>query len=141
MLPADARRSLFIYNLFFPLVFVALLPGFLLRMLRRGGYREKFRQRLGRYSPEERARLARGEWIWLHSISVGETLLALKLARQIREREPGKCIALSVTTSTGFAVAQPHANDWLEIIYNPLDAPWIVRAALDAVRPVRLIFI
>ena len=141
MLPADARRSLFIYNLFFPLVFVALLPGFLLRMLRRGGYREKFRQRLGRYSPEERARLARGEWIWLHSISVGETLLALKLARQIREREPGKCIALSVTTSTGFAVAQPHTNDWLEIIYNPLDAPWIVRAALDAVRPVRLIFI
>ena len=141
MLPADARRSLFIYNLFFPLVFVALLPGFLLRMLRRGGYREKFRQRLGRYSPEERARLARGEWIWLHSISVGETLLALKLARQIREREPGKCIALSVTTSTGFAGAQPHANDWLEIIYNPLDAPWIVRAALDAVRPVRLIFI
>ena len=141
MLPADARRSLFIYNLFFPLVFVALLPGFLLRMLRRGGYREKFRQRFGRYSPEERARLARGEWIWLHSISVGETLLALKLARQIREREPGKCIALSVTTSTGFAVAQPHANDWLEIIYNPLDAPWIVRAALDAVRPVRLIFI
>ena len=141
MLPADARRSLFIYNLFFPLVFVALLPGFLLRMLRRGGYREKFRQRFGRYSPEERARLARGEWIWLHSISVGETLLALKLARQIREREPGKCIALSVTTSTGFAVAQPHTNDWLEIIYNPLDAPWIVRAALDAVRPVRLIFI
>lgn len=141
MLPADARRSLFIYNLFFPLVFVALLPGFLLRMLRRGGYREKFRQRFGRYSPQERARLARGEWIWLHSISVGETLLALKLARQIREREPGKCIALSVTTSTGFAVAQPHTNDWLEIIYNPLDAPWIVRAALDAVRPVRLIFI
>jgi 3-deoxy-D-manno-octulosonic-acid transferase len=140
-LPADARRSLFIYNLFFPFVFVALLPGFLLRMLRRGGYREKFRQRLGRYSPEERARFARGEWIWLHSISVGETLLALKLARQIREREPGKCIALSVTTSTGFAVAQPHASDWLEVIYNPLDAPWIVRRALDAVRPVRLIFI
>ncbi len=141
MLSPDARRSLFIYNLFFPLVFVALLPGFLLRMLRRGGYREKFRQRLGRYTPEERARFARGEWIWLHSISVGETLLALKLARQIREREPGKSIALSVTTSTGFAVAQPHAGDWLEIIYNPLDAPWIVRRALDAVRPVRLIFI
>lgn len=140
-LPADARRSLFIYNLFFPFVFVALLPGFLLRMLRRGGYREKFRQRLGRYSPEERARFARGEWIWLHSISVGETLLALKLARQIRAREPEKCIALSVTTSTGFAVAQPHATDWLEIIYNPLDASWIVRRALDAVRPVRLIFI
>ena len=140
-LPADARRSLFIYNLFFPLVFLALLPGFVLRMLRRGGYREKFRQRLGRYTADERARFARGEWVWLHSISVGETLLALQLARQIRELEPGKSIALSVTTSTGFAVAQPHASDWLEVIYNPLDAPWIVRRALDAVRPERLIFI
>ena len=140
-LPADARRSLFIYNLFFPLVFLALLPGFLLRMLRRGGYREKFRQRLGRYTAAERARFAQGEWIWLHSISVGETLLALKIAREIRRLAPGKSIALSVTTSTGFAVAQPHAGDWLEIIYNPLDAPWIVRRALEAVRPQRLIFI
>ena len=141
MLPADARRSLFIYNLFFPLVFLALLPGFLLRMRRRGGYREKFRQRLGRYTAAERTRFAQGEWIWLHSISVGETLLALKIAREIRRLAPGKSIALSVTTSTGFAVAQPHAGDWLEVIYNPLDAPWIVRRALDAVRPQRLIFI
>ncbi len=141
MLPADARRSLFIYNLLFPLVFLGLLPGFLLRMLRRGNYREKFRQRFGSYTPEECHRFARGEWIWLHSISVGETLLALKLARAIREQAPGKFIALSVTTSTGFAVAQPHACDSLEVIYNPLDAPWIVRRALDAVRPQRLIFI
>ena len=140
-LPAAARRALFIYNLFFPLVFLALLPGFLLRMVRRGGYREKFRQRLGRYTVAERERFARGEWIWLHSISVGETLLALKIAREFRRLAPEKSIALSVTTSTGFAVAQPHACDWLEIIYNPLDAPWTVRRALDAVRPQRLIFI
>ena len=57
---ASARRSpptcaaRFLYNLFFPLVFLALLPGFLLRMFRRGGYREKFRQRLGRYTAAER---------------------------------------------------------------------------------------
>ncbi len=141
MLPAEARRSLFIYNLLFPLVFLGLLPGFLLRMLRRGNYREKFRQRFGDYTAAERQRFASGEWIWLHSISVGETLLALKLARAFRELAPGQSIALSVTTSTGFAVAQPHACDWLEVIYNPLDAPWIVRRALDAVRPRRLIFI
>ncbi len=140
-LPADASRSLFIYNLFFPLVFLALLPGFLLRMLRRGNYREKFRQRLGRYTTAERERFARGEWIWLHSISVGETLLALKLAQKIRELDPNKSVALSVTTSTGFAVALPHTSDWLEVIYNPLDASWIVTHALDAVRPQRVIFV
>jgi 3-deoxy-D-manno-octulosonic-acid transferase len=140
-LPADARCSLLIYNLFFPLVFLALLPGFLLRMARRGGYREKFAQRFGRYTAGERERFIGGEWLWLHSISVGETLLALKLARQIHETDPALHIALSVTTSTGFAVAQDAASDWLEPIYNPLDAPWIARAALDVVRPRRLIFI
>ena len=46
-LPADARRSLLIYNLLFPFVFLALLPGLLRRMLRRGHFRAKFGQRLG----------------------------------------------------------------------------------------------
>jgi 3-deoxy-D-manno-octulosonic-acid transferase len=140
-LPPDARRSLLLYNLFFPLVFLALMPGYLLRMLRRGGYRDKFGQRLARYSAADRARFASGEWIWVHSISVGETLLALKLARKIREFDGAKSIALSVTTSTGFAVAQPAACDWLEVIYNPLDLRSVVRRALDLVRPRRLIFI
>jgi 3-deoxy-D-manno-octulosonic-acid transferase len=140
-LPADARRSLRIYNLFFPLFFAALLPGYLLRMLRRGGFREKFAQRLGRYQLAERQRFAGGRWLWLHSISVGETLLALKLAREIRALEPELNIALSVTTSTGFGEARKAACAWLEPIYNPLDLPAFVRAALDVVRPERLIFV
>src|SRR5262245_39776817 len=102
-------------------------------MFRRGGYREKFGQRFGRYRAADRERFSRGEWTWLHSISVGETLLALKLARAMRAADPTRSIALSVTTSTGFAVAREAACDWLEVIYNPLDAPWIVRGALDAV--------
>lgn len=140
-LPADARRSLAIYNLAFPLAFVVLLPGYLLRMMRRGGYREKFGQRMGRFSPRDRDRLVAGDWTWVHSISVGETLLALKLARKIRELDTSRRIVLSVTTSTGFAVAQPAACEWLEVIYNPLDLRSIVRRTLDLVRPRQLIFI
>jgi 3-deoxy-D-manno-octulosonic-acid transferase len=140
-LPADARRSLAIYNLFFPLVFLALLPGYLARMLRRGGFREKFGQRFGRFAAADRARLAVGDWTWVHSISVGETFLALKLARKIRELDPTRRIVLSVTTSTGFAVAQPAACEWLEVIYNPLDLRFIVRRTLALVRPRQLIFI
>jgi len=140
-LPADARRSLLLYNALFPFVFLALLPGLFLRMMRRGNYRANFGQRFGLYSAADRKRFAQGDWLWLHSISVGETLLAMKLAREIHALAPGQRIALSVTTSTGFAVAQPHRVDWLEVIYNPLDAPWIVRRALGLVRPSRLIFI
>ncbi len=140
-LPADARRSLAIYNLVFPVVFVAFLPAYFMRMMRRGGYREKFWQRFGRFTASDRRRFAGGNWIWLHSISVGETLLAVKLARRIRECDPSRSIVLSVTTSTGFTVAQSAACDWLEVIYNPLDLPAIVRHTLDAIRPKQIIFI
>ncbi|HEX8296009.1 MAG TPA: glycosyltransferase N-terminal domain-containing protein [Chthoniobacteraceae bacterium] len=140
-LPAKAQRSLFIYNLFFPIFFLALLPSYLLRMLRRGGYRDKFRQRFGLFSPEERARFRPSRPIWLHSISVGETFLALKLAAELRALQPHRSVVLSVTTSSGLAVAQGAAADWLTVIYNPLDSRSTVRRSLAAVNPELLIFI
>ena len=140
-LPRDARRSLLVYNLFFPLVFVFLLPGFLLRMFRRGSFRDKFGQRLGRYDAEDRARFASGRWLWIHSISVGETLVALKFARELHAQAPEFQIALSVTTSTGFKMATDAACDWLAALYNPIDDPRCVREALDLVRPEKLLLI
>ncbi len=140
-LPGAALRSLLVYNLFFPLAFLAILPGVLRRTLRRGNYRENFRQRLGRYSDEDRARLAQGRWVWIHSISVGETLVALKLARQLHQNQPALQIVVSVTTSTGWALAASNPEPWLAVIYNPLDRPAIVRGALDTLRPEQVIFI
>lgn len=140
-LPAEARRSLFVYNLFFPLVFVFLLPGFLLRMFRRGGFRSKFGQRLARYDAEDLARWGARSWVWVHSISVGETFVALKVARELHERMPDVGILLSTTTSTGFAEAAKARCDWLEPIYNPIDSASIVREALDRLEPRQLVLI
>jgi 3-deoxy-D-manno-octulosonic-acid transferase len=140
-LPRDVRRSLFVYNLLFPFVFIVLFPGFLVRMLRRGGFREHFGQRFAQYTAAERQRLGAGRWIWIRSISVGETILALKLARALRTLEPSVQIVLSVTTTTGFAVAAQAKESWLEVFYNPLDVPGIVRRALDLIRPSKLILI
>ena len=137
----SAKLSLLIYNLFFPLAFLAMLPGILRRMRRRGNYQRKFPQRFGRYDEAERTRLAVGPWVWVHSISVGETLLALRLIRTMRELQPALRVVLSATTTTGFALAEENASDWLEPIYNPVDALLPVRWALDAVCPQRIIFI
>jgi 3-deoxy-D-manno-octulosonic-acid transferase len=132
---------LLIYNLLFPLAFLAMLPGLARRMMRRGNYRRKFGQRFARYDAAVLERLAGGGRVWVHSISVGETLLALRLIRAMRELRPGLRVVLSATTSTGFALAEENASEWIEPIYNPIDAWPLARGALDVVRPERLIFI
>jgi 3-deoxy-D-manno-octulosonic-acid transferase len=131
----------FFYNLAFPFVLVALLPGFLLRMVRRGKYRHKFGQRFAIYSPRVRQKLARGGATWIHAVSVGEVLIATKLIREMKRRDPSLRVVLSTTTSTGFALAVREKSEWLEPIYNPLDFLWTVRHAVRLVRPRRLILV
>lgn len=137
----NARLSLFIYNLLFPFALLFMLPNLLLRMVRRGNYQHKFGQRFAVYDLYALARLAEGGRTWIHSISVGETFLALKLARKMKELDSSLKLVVSVTTSTGFALADKSASDWLEVIYNPLDALPFVRRALKIIRPRQLIFI
>ena len=48
----------FLYNLFWPLGLLIFLPGYIAKMIRRGGYREKFGQRLGIYDDAVRNRLS-----------------------------------------------------------------------------------
>ena len=140
-LPVDARRALRVYNLLFPFALLAMLPGLLARMFRRGNFRARFGQRVGLFSAEDQERLEAGGWIWIHSISVGETLVALKLARQLRQLDPAAQIVLSTTTSTGFALASEAQSDWLEAIYNPVDLLPIVRRTLALLRPTQLVLI
>lgn len=129
----------FIYNLLWPLGLLFFLPGYLMKMVRRGGYREKFGQRLGIFDHELRARLARQRSTWLHAVSVGEVMIALKLAQQLRALEPDMHCALTTTTTTGFAFANKNASPWIEVMYTPLDFWPIMRRAFNVIRPARII--
>ena len=131
----------FIYNLLWPLALVFFLPGYLVKMFRRGGYREKFGQRLGNYDAHLRARLYWKKSIWLHAVSVGEVTIALKLARQIRILKPDVHCVLTTTTTTGFAFANQNAPDWIEVMYSPLDFWPIMRRAFAAIRPTAIILV
>src|SRR5262249_16509694 len=128
-----------LYNLLFPFVLLAFLPGYVLKMLRRGNYRNKFGQRLGFYDRETRARLSRGQNTWLHAVSVGEVMIALKLAAAMKEREPDLNVALTTTTTTGFALALRQPASWIEVLYTPLDFWPIMRRAFNLIRPRRII--
>ncbi len=130
-----------IYNILWPLGLVLFLPGYLVKMFRRGGYREKFGQRLGFYGADLRTRLARQRSTWLHAVSVGEVAIALKLAPQLRLLERELHCVLTVTTTTGFAFASKNAPDWIEVMYTPLDFWPVMRRAFKTIRPSRIVLI
>ncbi|HZS18112.1 MAG TPA: glycosyltransferase N-terminal domain-containing protein [Candidatus Udaeobacter sp.] len=130
-----------IYNLFWPIGLLFFLPGYLVKMIRRGGYRAKFGQRFGIYDRELRVRLEKRRSTWLHAVSVGEVNIALKLSRALRALEPELCCVLTTTTTTGFALAQRNAPPWIEVLYTPLDYWPIMRRAFSVIRPTRVILV
>lgn len=131
----------FFYNLFWPIGLLFFLPGYLVKMLRRGGYREKFGQRLGIFDRDLRARLSKQRSTWLHAVSVGEVNVALKLASALRTLEPDLRCVLTTTTTTGFALARKNAPRWIEVMYTPLDYWPIMRLAFSVICPVRIILV
>src|SRR6059036_1414701 len=131
----------FIYNLLWPLGLLFFLPGYFNKMIRRGGYREKFGQRVGLYDRELRDCLSKQRSTWLHAVSVGEVNIALKLANALRTHEPDLHCALTTTTTTGFALARKNAPLWIEVMYTPLDYWPIMRRAFSFIRPVRIVLV
>ncbi|MCI6590465.1 MAG: 3-deoxy-D-manno-octulosonic acid transferase [Lentisphaeraceae bacterium] len=125
-----------IYNFLFAIAYVLMMPKFLFRMCRRGGYVNRFADRFGRYPEAIRARLNDGrKRVWVHAVSVGEVAVAGQLMAEMRRQAPGVAFVLSVTSSTGWTQAQAQVQAEDVLIYGPLDYPGCVRRALNAIRP------
>ena len=96
----------FAYNILFAIGFTLMLPKFLMRMWRRGGYRVGFMQRFGRYDAALLAAIQDRPRIWVHAVSVGEVFVALHFIEVMRSAFPGTGYILTTTTSTGHALAK-----------------------------------
>jgi 3-deoxy-D-manno-octulosonic-acid transferase len=131
----------FLYNLIFPLVFVLMLPKFLLRMARRGGYKKHFEQRLGIYGHGVSSLLEQSGRIWIHAVSVGEINVALSFIDEYRSKHPDALFVLSTNTSTAHAIGTKKLDERDALIYFPLDMPPVIRKAFDAIRPSRLVLV
>jgi 3-deoxy-D-manno-octulosonic-acid transferase len=77
--------------------------------------------------------------VWVHAVSVGETVAALTFIRRLQERNPGRAVVLSTTTTTGYDLASRKVPRGVTCIYCPLDFWPCVRRALELVRPALLV--
>ena len=134
------RIVLIIYNLLLPLALLLMLPGYLLKMLRRGSYGRGFGERLGIYSARTREILGNMDRpLWIHAVSVGEVNIAKKLVAALRDIDGDLSIVISTTTPTGFAIAEQSDADLA--IYNPVDLWPVARRALRVIDPRALVLV
>ena len=127
------------YNALFSVGYVLMLPRFLARMAKRGGYRRRFLERFGIYDDDVKAKTRGASRIWIHAVSVGEISAALSLVREIRRQDPSARFIVSTTTSTGRAVAEGRMDPQDALVYYPADFPPAVRKALDTLNPGALV--
>lgn len=130
---------LLVYRLLLPVYVLVSAPGWWLKMVRRGGLGSGLSERFGIYTAETEFEPCGA--VHVHAVSVGETMLALKLIRRWRELEPGRPFVLAVATATGRAVADSGAPEGVRVVYQPVDFRWLVKRYLDRFEPSQVVLV
>src|SRR5690242_1285469 len=127
-----------LYSILFSLGLVLMAPYYLWRHRGRkelAGWRE----RLGKL-PANFRQQAPGA-IWIHAVSVGETLAVAGLVKQLLERYPDRKIFLSSVTAAGREAAEKKLPRVAGQFYLPFDWKWAVRRVLLQIRPSVLVIV
>jgi 3-deoxy-D-manno-octulosonic-acid transferase len=125
-----------LYNILIHLVFLFLLPYFILTMAFEGRYRRGLVERFGFLSREKLKSLSGSRVVWFHAVSVGETKAVIPLVRLFKNRHPEVKVVFSTVTPTGNSVAEKEGGPFIDaLIYMPLDMSWVIRRVVKALGP------
>lgn len=132
-----------LYTLFFYICLPLIVCRLLWRSLKSPAYRQRLTERFG-FLPSADVRQSSVS-IWLHTVSVGETISAYPIACRILEAYPQYTLWLTTTTPTGSARARDLFSE--EIThgrvmhsYMPYDLPDCMARFIQKIRPVCAIF-
>lgn len=105
-----------------------------LRIATDGKYRGSYRQRMGFDLPKRNSTAARP--IWVHALSVGETVSAVPLVKALKEEMPASEIVFSGATEAGLEVARKRLAPWVHTFFHlPHDFPWAVCLLTQRLNP------
>lgn len=78
--------------------------------------------------------------IWIHAVSVGESIAAVPLIKELKKQNPDQTIVVTTTTSTG-AEQIEKLGELVEHRYMPIDFSFAVKGFLKAVNPTHMLII
>jgi 3-deoxy-D-manno-octulosonic-acid transferase len=118
-------------------LFYLLLPIIVVRMLWRSrkapAYRRRLAERFGFFHGPDS--VASDKVIWVHAVSVGETLAVAPLIEELLDTCPQHQLVVTTTTPTGSERVEALFGDRVFHVYSPWDMPGAVRRFLSRVRP------
>ncbi|WP_286790382.1 MULTISPECIES: lipid IV(A) 3-deoxy-D-manno-octulosonic acid transferase [unclassified Pseudomonas] len=121
-------------RILYSLLFYIALPFIAVRLVLRSCKAPLYRQRMG-----ERFSLGlppmRPGGLWIHAVSVGESIAAAPMVRALIERHPDLPVTVTCMTPTGSERIRALFGDQVQHCYLPYDVPCAVARFLDHVRP------
>lgn len=144
------------YSVLFCLLLPLMIARLLWRSRRAPAYRERLAERLGFFrlpdDPARNAPAAAGPGgvgapgiadcrplLWIHAVSLGETLAARPLIERLLREIPGYRLLVTTTTPTGSEQVRRLFRDRVLHVYAPWDTPGAVARFLRRTRPCLLI--
>jgi len=80
--------------------------------------------------------------VWVHALSVGEVLSAVPLVKRLKESSHTINIVFSVSTKTGFDIANQYLNDSvIGIFYFPYDLKFSVKHVAEKIAPAVVVIV
>jgi 3-deoxy-D-manno-octulosonic-acid transferase len=129
-----------LYSLLVTIAAAVAAPWYLVRYGGRRSPRGYWRERMGLLPKQQQRQTdsAQGA-IWIHAVSVGETLAVAGLVAEMRKCFPERPVYLSHVTPTGRAAGEARIQGVEGRFFLPLDWKWAARRTFDRMRPAMLI--
>ena len=99
------------------------------------GYGVAVAERFGRYTPKNLGADGRGQWLWVHAVSLGETRAAAILIDALRAKHPRMRLLLTHGTATGRAEGQKLLREGDLQVWQPWDTVGATRRFVKQFRP------
>lgn len=119
----------FIYSVIFTLLIPVLLVRLFWKSTKVKGYRARWWQRFG-FVPR-----IEGRPLWIHAVSVGETMAIAPLVERLLQENPELPIVMTSMTPTGADRVRDLFGDRVQHLYCPYDLPFVIRLFLARVQP------
>jgi len=124
----------YIYNFFLCLILPFLPLRFLWRSRKNKAYRKHLLERFGFLGFQ-----AIKESIWVHAVSLGESIAAVPLIKEMLKQYPGLPIVVTTMTPTGAQAIKKNFPNQVIHLYVPFDYPFVVKRFLNQINPKILI--